>query len=217
VGVLHIAFVAINLVVPYWIWTKVSSGPPVKVEWPAAEKTMARLLEASGGLNCPTQEVVKHWRALCDKSLQEYSEKDTVIYRQQLGNQMYSCEVRKDSLQIKIVPEEPASENEPCLAYDSRQTLNLSPAFVLTLAGSVNSMSFVGLDGERHSFSVRNCRRKLKRAPASVSSHEMLEDLLGQDAKDPAEFRIVNRLCWVYDAAPGWNRFRQQFKNHGEL
>src|SRR5688572_21463106 len=100
-GAAQIIFILINIAVPYWMWTSSSrSDKNSPIKWGAWEKTMSRILDASGGFSCPTREVLTDIRALCERSQDGMSGKKTEIFEQLISDTLFSCEVKPDSIEI---------------------------------------------------------------------------------------------------------------------
>ncbi len=214
-GPFQIAFIAVNIIFPTWLWLRTESA--TKVEWAAWDVTMTRLINASGGANCPVNEIVKKVHELCDKSLRKMGKNETVIFEQDIGNHTYSCEGRKDSLAVKITPSAVTEADPQCELRDARATLLANPSFVFTLKGFVNSMSFDSLMNDRQTIAVSNCRRKLKGSKAlNFATSEEFEAAMPAAPNDPLDRKTANRFCWVYDAAPGWESFRQRYPGKSE-
>lgn len=210
--VLQIAFVAINILVPYYIWRSHERGGDVnQIEWNNTEVSMRRSLDANGGFSCPTSEILKDLISLCQKSEDKREDNATEVFEQVLGETVISCEVRTDGTLITLKRETQANEDLSCAANDPAQTLQWAPTFLYDPSGSLYSISFTSAE-TMHTIPIQNCRRKLKRAKAlSASSLEDLASLLGQDPGDPSELILANKMCVIYDPAQGWRAWRKKF------
>jgi hypothetical protein len=212
-GPFQIAFIAMNLILPAWLYF---SSDSLGVKWDAWEQNMARLIDLSGGANCPTESIVEKIRDLCKKSGRKASKKETVIMEQDIGRNTYSCEWRRETMVVKISHAAEENVSSECVLTDTRSALASQPAFVFTAKGFVNSMTFDGNNGERQAISIRNCRRKLKLLKSNASSSEELEAEMPAAPNDPPDVKTANRLCWVFDAAAGWNAIRQRYPGKSE-
>ena len=133
-GVFQIAFLLINLAVPYWIWTSSSLVTTDPIKWKALELTIHRLLDAAGGLTCPNTSITRELLAVCDRSQEGLKQRTSTIFEQVIGNVIYSCDVRMDSVIVKMALFEDAEKDSGCRARDTHGTLKIAPAFVLTFA-----------------------------------------------------------------------------------
>lgn len=212
-GPFQIAFVAINLMLPAWLYFRSDSNG---VKWDAFDKTMARLIDASGGANCDTDDIVDKVHELCVKSARKASKNDTVVLERDIGATTYSCEWRRESLMVKFSHAAEADRRPECVLKDSFAVLTQQPAFIFTPKGFVNSMSFDSAGGERQIIPVTNCRRKLKKLKGEFATADELEAAIPEAPNDPSDRKTANRMCWVFDAAPGWAAFRQRYLGKSE-
>lgn len=209
---LQIAFVAINILVPYFIWRGSKPGADTaQIEWTNTEVSMRRSLDANGGFSCPTGDILKDVVALCQKSEDESEDGATAVFEQVFGETVISCEVRPDGTLVTLRRESQAEADLSCAANDPAQTLQLAPTFLYDPAGALHSISFT--TGETlHTVPIQNCRRKLKRAKTlDANSLDALASVLGQDAGDPSDLIMANKMCVIYDPAQGWRVWRKKF------
>jgi hypothetical protein len=221
-GVFQIIFIAVNLSIPYWLWSRSSREPEQpKIKWEALGANLHRILESSGGYTCAPSKVVDRVRELCEQSEEKLTDKTTLAFEQIISNMLYRCEVKKSSVAITITPlvgENGDEEmDDECTAFDSYQTLAMNPEFLFTYSGFVNRMSFSSGPTTRQMVLISNCRKKLKvaRSIAAADQSEFVERL-GQLPNDPSDFHSANRLCLIYDSAPGWMEVRQQYLEKSE-
>lgn len=207
-GVFQIAFVAINLMLPAWLYFRSDSNG---VKWDQFDKTMTRLIDASGGANCPTGEIVDKVHELCVKSSRKASKNETVVLERDIGALTFSCEWRRESMTVKWSHAAEADRRPECVLKDSFQALGAQPAFIFTPKGFVNSISFDGPSGDRQVIPVTSCRRKLKQLKGDYASVDAFEAAIPDAPNDPPERKIANRLCWVFDSAKGWAAFRRRY------
>jgi len=212
-GPFQIAFIAMNLILPAWLYIR---SDTLGVKWETWEQSMTRLINASGGANCPTEDIVSKIEDLCKKSGRKASKQEAVIMEQDIGASTYSCEWRRETMSVKISRAAEKDVKDECVLKDSRSTLTVQPAFVFNPKGFVSSISFDGADGERQTIAISSCRRKLKRLKGEASSSEELEATMPAAPNDPPDYRIANRMCWVFDAASGWKAIRQRYPGKSE-
>ena len=113
-GAFQIIFVAINLALPYWLWTRsTSTSPPVK--WEAFEGQLGRVLDASGGFECETGEIVALIKDLCERSGKRLGESESVAFELPAANILYSCEMTQRSVSVTLLPYFPGDAESPCL------------------------------------------------------------------------------------------------------
>ena len=210
--VLQIAFVAINILVPYFIWQGHERSANVdQIEWTNTEVSMRRSLDANGGFSCPTGDVLKDLIALCQKSEEKREKSATEVFEQVFGETVISCEVRMDGTLITLKREAQGAGDLSCAANDPAETLQWAPTFLYEPSGALYSLSFTSTE-TLHTIPIQNCRRKLKRAKAlSANSLEELATLLGQDQGDPSDLILANKMCVIYDPAQGWRSWRKKF------
>lgn len=210
---LQIAFIVINIVVPYWIWSdnRTDAGKGPKIDWQSWTQNMKRLVEASGKNSCRSVEMVDKIRGLCHQSEARFSEHESVVFEQVVGNTLFACTVKKDYLLVKFYPYKDADADAGCQIEDKHRRIQVEPEFLFTYAGFVNTISFSTPNGTRESVPVRNCRNKLKFTKSAMpTSIKDAEERLGHLAGDPADFHTGNRLCLSYDAAAAWRPWRDK-------
>jgi hypothetical protein len=212
-GPFQIAFVAINLMLPAWLYFRSDS---MGVKWDAFDKTMARLIDASGGANCDTDDIVDKVNEICLKSGRKSTKNDTVVLERDIGAMTYSCEWRRESIAVKLTHAVEADRKPECVLKDPFSVYNSQPGFVFTPKGFVNSISFDSSSGERQVIPVSNCRRKLKALKGNYPTMESLEAAMPDAPNDPPDRKTANRMCWVFDAAPGWAAFRRRYLGKSE-
>ena len=158
--VLEIAFVVVNLAVPYWLWTKKTTTTLPTVEREAMGRAMYRVINASGGFGCDTEDLVEKMQDLCDQSRLKYSEKSTTAFEQAGVDVVFSCEVRKDEVKFKWSPEQSGDHDLNCQSNTDEQ-IDYAPSFTFNLKGQLRTISYSTPSGTRAAIHVQSCRRKL--------------------------------------------------------
>lgn len=208
-GPFQIAFIAVNLILPTWLYFRTDTTS--KVEWKILEKNIGRLIDSGGGANCETDKISDKVIELCKKAVRKQDNSEIIVFEQDIGDHTYACEARQNSISLTIHRAEVADPDRACILNDPHNTIAQSPGFVFTMKGFVNSMSFMGDDGDRQTVGVKSCRRKLKAAKSlNYSNAQELEAALPISPNDPSDVKLANRFCWVYDAAPAWAEVRQR-------
>lgn len=211
-GPLHIALIAVNIIVPILIWKNNAHENNQPIEFKKFEDTLTRVVSTNGGSSCATSEIVKDISKLCTKSDDQWKETATAVIEQVEGDFMVSCEVRDDGMVVQIAKVQPS--NEPaCLIKDAGDLLSRQPAFLFEHKGTLHSISYDASSGEREFVMIPNCRKKLKRAK-KIKSHSLqdFEDQIGGDDGDPADLPLAIHMCVVFDPALGWNFWRRKYK-----
>ncbi len=214
-GAFQIIFVAVNLIVPYWIYksrTSSDAAPAIQFDWNKWEYTMGSTLLASGGFNCPVADVMRDVRDLCQKSEDKWDGKSMSYFEQAIGNSLISCGARGDGLDVQISRPD-TYEDETCMATDRSDTIGLAPIFEFNLKGLLRAISFTGPNNDVQKIKILSCRKKLKRLKGvKAATFEELVSKMGSDPGDPPDQQSANHLCVVYDPATGWNPWRRKFQ-----
>ncbi len=183
------------------------------MDWSQFEDNMEKIISASGDFGgCSKAEVVSVFRDLCEKSLEQWTDQDSVIIERAAPDIVFTCEVRNDAsfVQWRIEP----SDDYDLKCTPSRKIAsdNASPAFVFDKKGDLAAIEFFARTGDRQSVNIANCRRKLKLAlnrPISGTGAQVV-DRLPRLKSDPRDFRRANRLCFEYDVEEEWTKIRAQ-------
>jgi hypothetical protein len=212
--ILEVAFVLVNLAVPYWIWTSKSVNNLPTVERDAFRKHLFEISEASGGFApCGTDDVVETISELCDKSRRKYTEKESTAFDRAAVDVVFSCEVQKDAVKVQWLPERSADHDMNCEA-DRDELMAYAPTFVFNLKGQIRQIEYSTPDGGRQTAPMKNCRLKLKALKAmngTPTSREEFVRRLGHLGGDPPDWRTENLMCLEYDPHPGWEPWRKRY------
>lgn len=212
--VLEIAFVLVNLAVPYWLWSKKSATTLPAIEREALGRNIFRVVDASGGFPpCSTLEVTETIQELCDESRRRWTEKETVAFERAGVDVVFSCEVHKDEVKVKWTPEQGGEHDLKCQSATDDQ-IDLAPAFSFNLKGQLRTISYSTPAQQRAVTQLTRCRKKLAstRTIASVpeSEEEFLRSLVHLKG-DPQDYITANRACLMFDPAPDWEPFRKKY------
>jgi hypothetical protein len=212
--VLEIAFVLVNLAVPYWLWSKKATDNGPKVEREAVRKAVFRVIEASGGFPpCNPGDMADNIMDLCEKSSRKYTDKETTAFERAGVDVVFSCEVRKDEIKVRWVPEQSAEHDLDC-GSDRDEQIAYAPVFTFNLKGQLRTIAYNTPGGSRGVTPVANCRRKLASAkamnPLPDSQGEFLH-ALGRMPNDPSDYITKNNVCLIYDPAEAWEPYRKKF------
>jgi hypothetical protein len=212
--IFQVAFVLVNLTVPYLLWSRKTESTLPQVEPRTIEKTVFNLVESAGGFPpCSSQDVVDYITDLCEQSRREYSEKNTVTFERASDEVVFACEVQKSRVQISWRPE--ASEkNDLACKINIEQHVDYAPKFSINLLGKLQAIEFNTSEGQRQRTPVLNCRLKLKSLLQAHKTPPTEDDFLlelGRTANDPSDHVTANRVCLIYDVAPAWTAWRKRY------
>ncbi|MBX3022861.1 MAG: hypothetical protein KF799_14395 [Bdellovibrionales bacterium] len=213
--VLQIAFVMVNLAVPYWLWSKKSPTVLPAVEREAVGRAIFRVIAASGGFPpCDTDDLVEDIQELCDQSRLKYSDKTTIAFERAGTNVVFSCEVRKNEVKVKWTPENVGQPDMDCHANSDEQ-IDYAPSFSFNLKGKIRTIGYSTPAGKRATTEVKSCRRKLASAKAMgdripASEDEFLSQLVHLP-NDPPDVLTKNKVCFLFDPAEDWDPFRDKY------
>jgi len=215
--VLEIAFVLVNLAVPYWLWSKKTPHTLPVVEREAIGQAVFRVIEASGGFPpCDTQTVVDAVQDLCDQSRIKYTEKTTMAFERAGVDVVFSCEVRKNEIRFKWTPENSQGQSDLDCESNRDEQIDYAPQFTFNLKGQLRTLSYTAPDGKRAVTHLQGCRRKLASAKALQDKMPPSErDFLAALTRlpnDPADVMTKNRICLIYDPAMDWEPFRKAYE-----
>lgn len=211
-GPVHIVFILINLAVPSWLYFRSDHDGP-DIAWGQFEDNMEKIVATSGDFGgCSKQEVVAVFRQLCEKSLEQWTDADSVIVERAAPDIVFTCEVRNDASFVQWRIERSDDYDLNCTPSRKIASDNASPAFVFDKKGELSAIEFFARTGERQSVNIANCRRKLKLAlsrPPRGTGMELV-DRMPRLKSDPRDFRRANRLCYEYDVDDDWSKLRAQ-------
>jgi hypothetical protein len=213
--ILEVAFVLVNLAVPYWIWTSKSTNNLPTVEREAFRKRLFEISEASGGFApCKTIEVVETIDELCQKSRAKFTDKESMAFERAGADVVFSCEVRKDSLKVQWFPERDSEPDLNCEA-DRDEMMAYAPTFIFNLKGQIRQIEYSTPAGGRQTAPMQNCRRKLKTVKAMgggppTTRAEFIRRL-GHLVNDPPDWQTENLMCLGYDPHPDWEPWRRRY------
>lgn len=212
--VFEVAFLLVNLAVPYWIWTSKSTSTLPKVAHESIKKTVHELSEAAGGFApCDSTDVADLIDDLCEKSREKWTEKESVAFERAAANVVFSCEVKKGEVNVQWLPNSDGDHDLNCIA-DREQLMAYGPTFVLNLKGQMRRIEYSTPEGGRAATPMLNCRQKLKRARGFTripASTDAFLDALGNIPNDPPDYLTGNLICLGFDPHPGWDPWRRKF------
>lgn len=212
-GPFHIVFIVINMAIPGWVYYRSSDAKDTPhIKWSPWQDNMERIVGASGGFDgCSKQDVVRYLRQLCEKSMERWTEEDSVIVERASSTIVFSCEVRSDAtfVQWRLEPtEDPDIKCQPVRGDGSMQA---APAFVFDQKGLLSAIEFSARNGERQTVNAANCRRKLQltlgRKIRTTSMNEV--DRMPRLKSDPRDYVMANRMCFEYDVTAEWDELRE--------
>lgn len=215
-GIIPIAFILINLAVPGWLYfrtgEKTESTDP-QMNWSHFQDNMEKIVGAAGDFGpCDKKQIVRVFRDLCERSMDAWTEKDSVIIERAARDIVFTCEVRNDVSFVQWRYEASDQYDLNCEPARKIASDTAAPAFVFNHKGDLSAIEFFARSGERQSVNVANCRRKLKLAlsrPASGSGMTIV-DRMPRLKSDPRDFVMANRVCYEYDISKDWSKIRAQ-------
>jgi hypothetical protein len=212
--VLEVAFVLINLAVPYWIWTSKSADNLPKVEHEVLRKRLLEIVGAGGGFTpCRADEVVATIDDLCEKSRLKFSEKEPHAFERAGSDVIFSCEVGRDSLKVQWFPEHTPDHDLDCKAVRD-EMLAYAPTFVLNLRGQMRRIEYSTPAGDLQAAPLVNCRLKLKalkRMTAIPRTRTAFVRQVGHMNGDPTDWETENLICLSYDPHRDWTPWRKRY------
>lgn len=209
----HIIFILVNMAIPGWVYFRSADSPDTpRLKWSPWQDSMERIVEVSGGFkDCTNGDVVRYIRQLCEKSMDQWSEKDSVILERASSSILFSCEVRTQFTLVQWRLEQTNDPDIKCQPGKNQENIAASPAFVFDHKGFLTAIEFSARNGERQAVNTANCRRKLQ---LSLSRNEKPTNLDGVDhmphlKSDPTDYVMANRMCFEYDVTSEWGTLRQ--------
>jgi hypothetical protein len=190
------------MAIPGWVYLRSSeSADTPYLKWGAWEENMDKVLEASGGFDsCTNQELISYLRQLCEKSLERWTEKDSVVVERASDSVVLSCEVRSDVTFVQWRLESSSEGDIKCQPGTHKTAMQAEPAFVFNKKGELAAIEFWARNRERQSVNTANCRRKLKLAEDRKLKTDSMEavDKLPHLKSDPKDYVMANRICFEY-------------------
>ncbi len=212
-GIFQILFVAVNLAVPYYLWSG-SSKSEVKVNWINWERNLGRLIDGEGGFApCGTQEIVLLYRELCELSQKKTDEHTPTVIERAGQKVVFSCEIQKNTMVMHWYANSDPSLDLEC-ELPGGEGVDRAAGFALTDKGRMKSLDFFSGDGQMQSVSLQNCRKKALRARSLASvplSRAEFLSTLGKDPADPSDFTMANHMCLLFDPSPLWETWRDRY------
>lgn len=189
-GAFHIVFIAVNLAIPGWLYFRSSNDSKPKISWDTFEEQMDHIVTATGDFGgCNKDEVVKVFYQLCERSMDEWTEKDSVIMERAAPDIVFTCEVRSDATFVQWRVEQSSEYDLNCQPARNVASDNASPAFVFDRKGELSAIEFGARTGERQSINVANCKKKMKLAQSRGTSE------FPRLKSDPRDVATANRMC----------------------
>jgi hypothetical protein len=211
-GIFEILFVAMNVALPAWLWTR-STVDKSHTDWPVWEKNVARIIESDEGFPpCPTLKVVDILRDLCLKSQDRFKAAQPALTEGASKSVVFSCEYHQDGITVGWRLEN-TSGNLEC-GDPGGSLIEHSPTFDFNSDGRMKSIGFWGQDNSRQSVPYRNCRTKaatvktIRQPPRELNG---FLERIGHTAKDPADYMTANLFCLTYDSSALWKPWRQKY------
>jgi hypothetical protein len=212
-GVFQVIFVAINLYVPYWVWSN-SSREKSKVEWTTLEKNVARLIESDEGFPpCETLQVVDIFHELCETSMGKLKDTQSTRVERASKQVVFHCEFRKNEINIGWRLESSNDAKLEC-GEPGGDVIAFTPSFNFTHTGRMKSIAFIGQGSQVQAIPYRNCRAKASRLATLRPSPRDLDDFLssvGKTEGDPPDYLRANLLCLTFDSSKLWKPWRQRY------
>lgn len=211
-GAFEIIFIAINIAVPSWLYFRSSeSNDTPKIKWSRFEENMTKIVASGGGFEgCATTDVVQYMKDLCEKSMDKWTDKDSIIIERASVDVVFSCEARADATFVQWRLEPSGDADLKCQAPHSGDGINHTPAFVFDRKGELHSIEFDAENGERQSIKIANCRRKLELTlKRGTKLGKDWIDTMPKLKSDPSDVVTANRVCAEYDVADDWEKLRK--------
>lgn len=211
-GPVHIIFILINMAIPGWIYFRTTESQDTPhIKWGPWQDNMERIVEVSGGFqNCSRDDVVRYLRDLCEKSMERWTDEDSVIVERASSTIVFSCEVRADATFVQWRLENTEDPDIKCQSGKNQQNIAAGPAFVFDHMGELKAIEFSARNGERQSVNTANCRRKLQLTLTRNVKPDNPEavDRMPRLKSDPRDYVMANRMCFEYDVASEWEPLR---------
>lgn len=194
--VFEIAFVLVNLAVPYWLWTSKTPTQLPAMEREATNRAIFRVVSAAGGFpSCGVQSVTERILDLCEDSRAKWTEHETTAFERAGADVIFRCEVRRQEIRVqwrRSTREEP--HDLECGSRDDAQ-LDFAPEFSFNNKGQLRAIAYAGGGGKTLRVALTTCRRKL----AAAKSGRLPASPSGDD-----------EVCRLFDPAEAWEPFRSR-------
>lgn len=195
--VLEIAFVLVNLAVPYWLWTSKSETKLPAVERDAMNRAVFRVVAASGGFPpCDAQEVTNRIVDLCDQSRSKWTEKQTTRFERAGADVVFSCEVLKNEVRVRWAHDATSDGHDLECGSRTDAQVGFAPMFAFNLKGQLRTITYARDGQSDATVALTACRRKLA---------------VMKNGRLPASFTKEDTVCLLFDPAEGWNPLRQKY------
>lgn len=212
--IFEIAFVLVNLAVPYWIWTRKSltTLPPIQSE-PFNVTVFKMVLGAGGFDGCDAQSVVETIDDLCDRSRDKYNDQQSTRIEQAGIGVVFSCEYRKTEILVQFSPENTSSDLKCRPIFPAR--VARAPTFRIKPDGELTAIDYWNDMGVRRVLPIRACDKKLRLAEHLSHPPRSLDGFLtklGVPRQDPHDGLTFNRMCYYYGLSDGWADWRKRYE-----
>ena len=212
-NIFQILFVAVNIAIPYWLWTGTSKAE-ADMDWVTWERNVGRLVDGEGGFEpCGTNKVVTLLRDLCETSKQKMHGKSATVVEQAGQKMVFACEVGATDIIIHWF-----ANSDPKLDLDceipTEQGVSQATGFSLTKRGRMKSLEFLSKTNQPASVTLQNCRKKVTRAktlPTPPPTVAEFLSALGPLAHDPKDYISANYMCLLFDPSPLWQEYRELY------
>jgi len=212
-GPFHIIFILVNMAIPSWVYMRSADTKDTpRLKWDPWEENMERIVDVSGGFeDCSNADVVRYLRELCEKSMERWTEQDSVILERASSTVLFSCEVRSDATFVQWRLEETEDFDIKCQPGRNRASVGAAPAFVFDQKGALSAIEFSARNGERQSVNAANCRRKLQLTLDRKvrTDTQAVVDKMPRLKSDPIDWVMANRMCFEYDVTSEWEPLRE--------
>jgi hypothetical protein len=164
--VFEIAFVLINLAVPYWIWISSADVHRPKLDHARLRPAIERMIDTVGGFTgCETGDLVEAVDDLCEKSrLQWSADKGSVAIERAAARLGFACEVRERDVRLLLLPEENDEPDLGCVAVRP-DMIRAQPEFRLDADGRLTAVEYFNAQGARRFIDARLCGRRHRPNP----------------------------------------------------
>lgn len=201
------------MAIPGWVYMRsADTADTPRLKWDPWEENMEKIVEVSGGFRgCSNDDVVRYIRELCEKSMERWTEQDSVILERASSSILFSCEVRNDATFVQWRLEENDDFDIKCQPGAHLDAIAAAPAFVFDQKGALTAIEFSARNGERQSVNSANCRRKLKLTlnRRVKTDNQAAIDRMPRLKSDPQDFVMANRMCFQYDVTGEWAALRE--------
>lgn len=230
--VLEIAFVLVNLAVPYWLWTNKSTAKVPEYDRVALQRGIFRVVSASGVFEaCSTQDLSREVLDLCDLSREQFVEAAPVPVGVVGNDVAFACQVHATGVNVRWAPNLALNQRVPAQASEASVTpspatvparvdcgpsrdeqVALAPSFQFNFKGQLRTITYAEENGARGKLPLQSCRQKLAAAKRinPVPDEERLFFARIGTPNGSSEAR-ANHVCLLFDPAEDWEPFRQRY------